>query len=154
MGCLVKGWKYNALTDFSCSDRKFALNCKIQFHTPEGFFLKQRETEKHNLLNLERVANGQSTKYVKSSPVYAPDFVESIEDMKQDISLLGSAASGVKISSIPRMYVLVGLPGSGKSTLFRTLFRPRGYHWINRDTLKVYTYTRSCYLAACEYISV
>ena len=32
-------WKAGAKKDFSCSDRKFAHNIGLPFHTPEEFFL-------------------------------------------------------------------------------------------------------------------
>jgi len=34
-----KDWKKGAKKDHSCADRKFALNCHIDFHTPDEFFL-------------------------------------------------------------------------------------------------------------------
>lgn len=36
-----KGWKPGAPKDFSCGDRQFASNCRVQFHTPEEFFLRE-----------------------------------------------------------------------------------------------------------------
>jgi len=34
------------------------------------------------------------------------------------------------------MIILVGMPGSGKSTFANRVLLPLGYQWINRDTLK------------------
>jgi bifunctional polynucleotide phosphatase/kinase len=37
------GWKLKLKKDHSCSDRKFAHNIQIAFHTPEEFFMKENK---------------------------------------------------------------------------------------------------------------
>ena len=37
-----KNWKAGAPKDFSCGDRKFALNVGVQFYTPEEYFLGEK----------------------------------------------------------------------------------------------------------------
>lgn len=37
------GWKLKRKKDHSCSDRKFAHNVQIAFHTPEEFFLNENK---------------------------------------------------------------------------------------------------------------
>ena len=37
----LKDYKKGAKKDFSCSDRKFAMNLKLDFFTPEEYFLNE-----------------------------------------------------------------------------------------------------------------
>ncbi|XP_040027999.2 bifunctional polynucleotide phosphatase/kinase [Gasterosteus aculeatus] len=106
--------------DFSCSDRLFALNIGLQFHTPEEYFLGW-----------------------KSAPYSLPHF---------DPRKLDSACrqydppSASLTSSSTEVLVAVGYPASGKSTFFHTHVIPKGYVYVNRDTLGSW---QSC-VSACE----
>ncbi|KAM7399676.1 hypothetical protein PAMP_018924 [Pampus punctatissimus] len=106
--------------DFSCSDRLFALNIGLQFHTPEEYFLGW-----------------------KSAPYTLPEF----DPRKLDSSArLYDPPSASLTSSKTEVIVAVGFPASGKSTFFHTHIIPKGYVYVNRDTLGSW---QSC-VTACE----
>ncbi|XP_039987725.1 bifunctional polynucleotide phosphatase/kinase isoform X2 [Xiphias gladius] len=106
--------------DFSCSDRLFALNIGLQFHTPEEYFLGW-----------------------KSAPYRMPDF----DPRKLDSTAgLYDPPSASLTSSKTEVIVAVGFPASGKSTFFHTHIIPKGYVYVNRDTLGSW---QSC-VSACE----
>ncbi|XP_035010093.2 bifunctional polynucleotide phosphatase/kinase [Hippoglossus stenolepis] len=106
--------------DFSCSDRLFALNMGLKFHTPEEYFLGW-----------------------KSAPYSLPDF----DPRKRDSAArLYDPPSASLTSSRTEVIVAVGFPASGKSTFFHTHIIPQGYLYVNRDTLGSW---QSC-VSACE----
>ncbi|XP_019748240.1 bifunctional polynucleotide phosphatase/kinase [Hippocampus comes] len=106
--------------DFSCSDRLFSLNLSLQFHTPEEYFLGW-----------------------KSAPYSLPQF----DPRKLDSSIrLYDPPSASLTSSTTEVIVAVGFPASGKSTFFHTHIIPKGYAYINRDTLGSW---QNC-VAACK----
>ncbi|XP_078785480.1 bifunctional polynucleotide phosphatase/kinase isoform X2 [Oryzias latipes] len=106
--------------DFSCSDRLFALNIGLQFHTPEEYFLGW-----------------------KNAPFNLPDF----DPRKLDSAArLYDPPSASLISSLTEVIVAVGYPASGKSTFFHAHVIPKGYFYVNRDTLGSW---QKC-VAVCE----
>ncbi|VDO71136.1 unnamed protein product [Heligmosomoides polygyrus] len=97
--------------DHSCADRFFAANLGIKFHTPEEFFLDQKTQE----------------------PWGPPSFDPVVYlDMKKP--LLEPEDTPLP-SSTKEVIVIVGFPGSGKSTFARKLESEHGYAVVNRDTL-------------------
>lgn len=106
--------------DFSCSDRLFALNIGLKFYTPEEYFLGW-----------------------KSAPYNIPEF----DPRKLDCNdRLYDPPSASLISDKTEVIVAVGFPASGKSTFFHTHIIPKGYVYVNRDTLGSW---QNC-VAACE----
>ncbi|RDD38009.1 Bifunctional polynucleotide phosphatase/kinase [Trichoplax sp. H2] len=104
-----KGWKPGAKKDFSCSDRMFAANAKVQFATPEEFFLKEKPAS----FNWNSIDPNSLLKEViakNKRPVYA--------------------------SKSQEVVLLIGRPASGKSTFAERYFVSAGYVSINRDTLQ------------------
>jgi bifunctional polynucleotide phosphatase/kinase len=107
--------------DFSCGDRKFAYNCGLKFYTPEEFYLGHRPTD----FTWDGFGPAELLA-VKRAVIPAGNF--------------GLPAKG------PEMILMVGFPGSGKSTFYRNFLASRHYQSVNRDTLKS---TDKC-LAAAE----
>lgn len=92
-------------TDFSDSDLKFALNCHINFVTPEHLF-------NHN-------------ENINTSISYPVNF-----DKLQQITNFQFTPQNKE------MIIMVGIPGSGKSSFVKKFIKPQNYEIINRDTFK------------------
>ncbi|KAJ6654844.1 hypothetical protein lerEdw1_006533 [Lerista edwardsae] len=95
--------------DFSCSDRLFALNAGLSFHTPEEYFLGWKE-----------------------APFVLPNFDPRALDPKAQ---LYDPPDACLTSSSPELVVAVGFPASGKSTFLKQHLVSVGYAYANRDTL-------------------
>ncbi|KAG8140206.1 putative Bifunctional polynucleotide phosphatase-kinase protein [Naja naja] len=106
--------------DFSCSDRLFALNAGLLFHTPEEYFLGWKQA----LFAL-------------------PDFDPRAVDPKAQ---LYDPPSASLISSSSELVVAVGFPAAGKSTFLKKHLVSVGYAYINQDTLGSW---KKC-VALCE----
>jgi bifunctional polynucleotide phosphatase/kinase len=94
--------------DFSASDRQFAENIGLTFHTPEQFFLSSRE----------KLPDGNA------HPLAAHDTISLEEAVEELARPVGS----------PEIVLFFGSPGSGKSTLATTVFA--SYARANQDLLK------------------
>lgn len=111
----IKNWRPKYKKDFSCSDRKFAVNIGTRFMTPEEFFLHATDVVNAVILwgSLDPI------KFLNKNP---------------------EGTNGFEGSSITKseqeLIIFVGLPASGKSTFAKNHLIPNGYTWINRDTLK------------------
>ncbi|XP_059474148.1 uncharacterized protein F21D5.5 [Neocloeon triangulifer] len=103
-----EGWATKKKKDFSCSDRLFAMNIGIKFYTPEEHF------------------QGKS-----AAPFKLPDFQPL--RLKSDVPLCEPASAQVT-SSEQELVILVGGPGSGKSSFARRHLTR--YTYVNMDQLK------------------
>ncbi|KUJ12099.1 PNK3P-domain-containing protein [Mollisia scopiformis] len=92
--------------DFSCSDRNFAHNVGIKFHTPEEFFLGESPRP--------------FTRTFEPSEYASPTIVGATYAKKDACDLV----------------LFCGSPGAGKSTFYWKHLEPLGYTRVNQDTLK------------------
>jgi len=109
-----KNWAPEKPKDFSCSDRKFALNAGITFHTPESFFLAQKE---YPTWDWDGIDPKVALASLKGLELFTPS-TPPLTAKEQEAILM------------------VGPPGSGKSTFCKKYLVPHGYEWVNQDTLK------------------
>lgn len=109
------GWRAGAKKDFACSDRKFAHNAGLTFHTPEALFLGIPEASKFSWDGLD-----PRTLLARAGAGEVCD---------------GGVESIVR-KGVLELVIFVGSPASGKSTFAKTYFVPAGYAWANRDMLK------------------
>ena len=105
------GWSVGKKKDFSCSDRRFAANVGLRFHTPEEFFMAQ---------SLAPFSWGEfDPRVLLRSP---PPLLEP------------KSAQIVSLSSRIEVVVFVGCPASGKSSFYRQ-HMAKSHNIVNRDQL-------------------
>lgn len=97
--------------DHSCVDRLFAMNLDLEFLTPEEHFSKHKKSEWEK-----------------------PDFDPRTALANVPKSLLEPKSAHL-ISDSVEVIIMVGGPGSGKSTFCRNYLASAGYVVINRDEL-------------------
>ncbi|KAG8878012.1 hypothetical protein FRB97_002858 [Tulasnella sp. 331] len=101
--------------DHNISDRLFAMNLELPFHTPEEFFLnKPPKPFKMKGFNPSSMAIDPAT------PLFTPATTPLIPLEPAHAEIV----------------VFVGYPGVGKSTFYKKHFAPAGYTHVNQDTLK------------------
>lgn len=98
--------------DHSCSDRDFAANVGIKFHTPEEFFLDQAPRPFTRSFNPSAYVDTEITPQTETTPL--------IFTKKNDLDVV----------------LFCGSPGAGKSTFYWQYLQPMGYERVNQDILK------------------
>eukprot|EP00818_Percolomonas_sp_WS_P005657 CAMPEP_0117443856 /NCGR_PEP_ID=MMETSP0759-20121206/4926_1 /TAXON_ID=63605 /ORGANISM="Percolomonas cosmopolitus, Strain WS" /LENGTH=407 /DNA_ID=CAMNT_0005235875 /DNA_START=250 /DNA_END=1473 /DNA_ORIENTATION=+ len=106
-----KGWKKKAKKDFSCSDRKFALNVGVPFLTPEELFLGEAPHAEFEFYTL--TPEQLKERFKGKKPHNTADYVASEQEM----------------------IVFVAYPASGKSSFAKKHIVPNGYVHVNQDTM-------------------
>ena len=92
--------------DFSCSDRNFAHNVGIQYHTPEEYFLGEKPRE----------------------------FIRDFDVAKFPLAASTEATFAKKNDQ--DVVLFCGPPGAGKSSFYWKRLKPLGYERVNQDILK------------------
>lgn len=100
--------------------RKFAMNLKIPFYTPEEYFLGDKPAD-----FILGAFNPQD---------YIPTPISSQNGASAIATKLQTPV--ITPSTKPDVILFVGCPASGKSTFYRDHLLPMGYARINQDTLK------------------
>jgi bifunctional polynucleotide phosphatase/kinase len=111
------------INDFSCSDRKFALNIGINFYTPEEYFLNYNK-QKFNI-GFNPFLNIQDSKIYSSNQLINNQlYIQNLI-----LQFLGEPSQ-------LQLIIMVGPPASGKTTICKKYLIPNNYIYINNDTLK------------------
>ncbi|KAI1812715.1 DNA kinase/phosphatase Pnk1 [Poronia punctata] len=116
-----------AAKDFSCSDRNFAYNVGIAYHTPEEFFLGEPPREFMRDFDLQKYPYPEEDEVSKEGE----EKILFEKTNKQDIVLF------------------CGPPGAGKSTFYWKHLKPLGYERVNQDILKS---RPKCFKAAAAFL--
>ncbi|KAJ8078404.1 DNA kinase/phosphatase Pnk1 [Marasmius tenuissimus] len=101
----------NGKSDFSGTDRKWASNIGLTFHTPEEYFLG---LPVHANFKLE----GFHVSSLTELPPYTPTHTALLLDPR-----------------IPEIVLFVGFPSLGKTSFYNRYFKPADYVHINQDIL-------------------
>lgn len=104
----LANWKPGKSADWSGVDRKFALNVGLTFLTPEEHFLNEPQNTSFDL--------GRNPKSFSNTHEFDTNRL-----YRDDTEM--------------EMIIVVGLPASGKSTLFKRFFESMDYTRVNRDSL-------------------
>jgi bifunctional polynucleotide phosphatase/kinase len=97
--------------DHANTDYKFALNCGLEFKTPEMLFLNENSV-------IPKIVYPNIQEILKTKSDFEKKFKSSIT---------------------PEMIIMIGYPASGKSYISSFLENQYGYIIINQDTLKTKT---------------
>ena len=111
----------NKKGDFSDSDRKFALNIGIKFMTPEEFYFDKKDESDYKISGFN--ANEYLDKNKKSVIKFTPRKKE--------------------------MIIMIGPPGSGKTSFVKKYILENGYEYVNQDTCGT---KAKCIKLATEYL--
>ncbi|CDH59919.1 bifunctional polynucleotide phosphatase kinase-like [Lichtheimia corymbifera JMRC:FSU:9682] len=115
-------WKEGLKKDHSAADRKFAANTGLTFYTPEEYFLKEAPAQ-------YSWGSFSPQDYLHPLPLFTP-----------------TSSPLVPVTPTIEVIVFVGYPASGKSKFATTYLTPKGYVYVNQDTLR----TKEKCIAACE----
>lgn len=107
--------------DFSDTDRNWALNIGLGFHTPEEFFLGEAPKAMEHKFNPLQYTVTTTTVTTTKTTVFT------------------------KSTANKEVVLFVGSPGAGKSTFYWRHLKPLGYERVNQDILKT---KPKCFAAA------
>lgn len=132
-------WAHGRRKDFASTDRKFAANVGLVFHTPEEFFRGDGKVE-FELGFDPRVVVAQGER--EDRPLHEPEdtpLAGQISTVNADADADDASGENQEDQGgdkTQEVVVFVGFPASGKSTLYRHHLEPAGYVHVNQDTLK------------------
>ncbi|ORX93117.1 PNK3P-domain-containing protein, partial [Basidiobolus meristosporus CBS 931.73] len=132
------GWKHGVKKDFSDSDRKFAANLNLEFHTPEEYFLGEASAP-------FSFGDFDPKSYPSDREL---DLCRNVLSLMLTISWLVPSYESTLVPEDreQEIVIFVGHPASGKTTFAKKHFVSKEYVHINQDTL----HTREKCINACE----
>lgn len=130
--------------DFSDSDLRFSINIGLPFRTPEQHFMEKPE----EAVSTEVLSGFDPRKLIRSDSQTV--FLDETTDMDQllyDIVSPSEVAADILAGSSQSEYgperqimiLMHGFPASGKTLFVERHLIPRGYVWINNDTMHTFS---------------
>lgn len=129
--------------DFSDSDLRFSINTGLPFRTPEEYFLGRKQ----EAVSVDAISGLDPRSLLQGSDSY--NYIDESTDMDQllrsiltpdhvlDDLNLGSSV-GNQLPAVQTMVLMHGFPASGKTSFVKRHLIPRGYVWINHDTMQTF----------------
>jgi hypothetical protein len=126
-----RSWRHRQVCFFVVvlMSRKFAVNLKIPFFTPEEYFLGDPPTA--YILGAFNPLDYIPTPVLPSTEPTATTITTTTQT-----NTIPPTVPVISPSSAPDIILFVGSPAAGKSTFYRDHLLPMGYARINQDTLK------------------
>lgn len=128
--------------DFSDSDLRFAINIGLQFRTPEQHF----EDRSDEAVSTDKLEGFDPRALVARHSLPLIDESTDLEAIMRDVvsppeivnDILLGASQPDSPPSVQTMILMHGRPASGKSTFVKRHLGPKGYVWVNQDTLHTF----------------
>lgn len=133
----------DAPKDFSDSDLRFAINTGLQFRTPEQHF----EGRSDQAVSPDDLNGFDPRALVARHPLPLIDETTDLEAIMRDIvsppeivnDILLGASQPDSSPTMQTVILMHGRPASGKTTFVKRHLGPKGYVWINQDTLHTFS---------------
>eukprot|EP00177_Eucheuma_denticulatum_P003669 GFKZ01006650.1.p1 GENE.GFKZ01006650.1~~GFKZ01006650.1.p1 ORF type:complete len:525 (-),score=61.92 GFKZ01006650.1:1059-2633(-) len=130
--------------DFSDSDLRFCINIGLTFLTPEQYFNGNAE----EAVSMDTIKGFDPRAYLQENQeVIMLNDASNMDQLLKQImvppDIIGDLDMGQCGSDQPpavlTMVLMHGPPASGKTTFVRRYLLPRGYVWINQDTMQTFS---------------
>lgn len=133
----------DAPKDFSDSDLRFAINIGLQFRTPEQHF----EGRSDQAVSTDKLQGFDPRALVARHQMPLLEDSTDLEAIMREIvsppeivnDILLGASQPDSSPTMQTMILMHGRPASGKTTFVKRHLGPKGYVWINQDTLHTFT---------------
>lgn len=129
--------------DFSDSDLCFSINIGLPFRTPEQYFLGKAEEgvspETFEGFDPRKLLEASGELHIND----ATDMNEIIKALVTPAQVAENLILGLsqddELPNVQTMVLMHGFPASGKTTFAKRFLVPRGYIWVNHDSMHTFS---------------
>lgn len=134
----------SAAADFSDSDLRFSINIGLRFYTPEEYFGGKEE----EAVSRDKIVGFDPRVFLheNSDAIFVNDSTDMNDILRRIVNPaevvndldMGSCVDG-SLPQVQTMVIMHGFPASGKTSFVKCHLLPRGYIWINQDTMQTFS---------------